>query len=486
MRSQTAIFSKLVKDFMRDPPLQVGSGVPCRDVVDEMANRTASCAIVTDASGKVLGIVTERDVTARIAYRVDGATSIDDVMTTPVMTIAEDDYLYRAISRMRRRGLRHMPVVNNGKVLSGMLDLHDALAMGSEQLMGQIDRLTAPDTLDGLKMIKSAQVELAEELFEDDLPATEIQALITDINCGIYRRVIESSLRAMEDEGWGAPPIAFSAIVMGSGGRGENYLFPDQDNGFILADYPDEDHDRIDRFFIELAERMCRDLNEVGFVYCNGYVMAVNPLWRKTISQWKEQVNLWSRKRGAVAIRLSDIFFDFQSVWGEHALADDLRAHVTETIQRNHLFLQDMYHEKANHNVALGLFGRFMVEKENKTYKGQINLKHTGTIPLVEAVRLMALREGIPETSTVRRIEALHRKGVLDDSEFQYLIDAFRLITTLLLRQQVDNFRAGRVVGNYIPPKALSRFGRERLKNSLKAIDALRKRVRTEFTADVF
>ena len=31
---------------------------------------------------------------------------------------------------------------------------------------------------------------------------------------------------------------------MGSGGRGESYLFPDQDNGFILADYPDAEHTR--------------------------------------------------------------------------------------------------------------------------------------------------------------------------------------------------------------------------------------------------
>ena len=41
----------------------------------------------------------------------------------------------------------------------------------------------------------------------------------------------------------------------------ENFLYPDQDNGFILADYPDADHNRIDAFFIALAARFTHDLD---------------------------------------------------------------------------------------------------------------------------------------------------------------------------------------------------------------------------------
>ena len=62
----------------------------------------------------------------------------------------------------------------------------------------------------------------------------------------------------------GAPPVPFCVIVMGSGGRGESYLYPDQDNGFILDDYPDDQHTELDAFFIKLAERMTRDLDMVG------------------------------------------------------------------------------------------------------------------------------------------------------------------------------------------------------------------------------
>ncbi|MEE8393127.1 MAG: DUF294 nucleotidyltransferase-like domain-containing protein, partial [Rhodospirillales bacterium] len=442
MRSQTAIFSKLVKDFMRQVPLSVKTGAPCRDVIAQMAAGSASSATVVDSAKRPIGIVTEQDITRRVSFQVSPTAPIDSVMTAPVITIGEGEYLYQAIGRMRKRGLRHMPVVGLNGALAGILDLHDAMFVASERLMDQIDRLTHEGTLEGLGKIKSAQVELARGLFADNLPAPEIQALLTGVNNGIYLRVIDISLREMAEQGWGEPPVPFAAIVMGSGGRGENYLFPDQDNGLILGDYSDSEHNRIDAFFVELSERMTRDLDKVGLPYCNGYCMATNPLWRKTLKQWIGQVDLWSRKRNLVAIRLSDIFFDFQPVWGDRGLAASLRREVTELVKANHFFLQEMYRETADHNVALGLFGGFITERDKEEYKGQVNLKHTGTLPLVEAVRILALREGVEETPTLERISKLNALGVLDANEADELANAFGQLTNILLRQQIKDFRS--------------------------------------------
>ncbi len=157
--------------------------------------------------------------------------------------------------------------------------------------MGQIDTLAREDSVEGMIQIKAAQVELADQPFEDNLPAPEIQALLTHINNDIYRRIVDLNRSAMEAEGYGRPPVEFCVIVRGSGARGENYLNPDQDNGFIIEDYPDDRHSEIKAWFIELAERMVRDLDCVGFPLWNGYVMATNPLWRKTLPHWIEQIN---------------------------------------------------------------------------------------------------------------------------------------------------------------------------------------------------
>src|SRR6185436_9295277 len=115
----------------------------------------------------------------------------------------------------------------------------------------------------GLAATKAAEANLAAELLDEGVAAPEIQRFLTDINCDLYRHLLDGALASMKDEGWGEPPVRFCALVMGSAGRGENFLDPDQDNGFILEDYPDDAHCAIDRFFVELAERTCRDLDAI-------------------------------------------------------------------------------------------------------------------------------------------------------------------------------------------------------------------------------
>jgi len=486
VQSQTKIFYRLVQDFMRQAPVAVPDDTTVQDLLGHMAAAGASSVLVVDKDGRLAGIVTERDIVCRVALRSIGAESVRAVMTMPVETVAATDFLYAAIARMRRFGWRHMPVIDAEGRPVGIIDLVDALAVAAEQIVRQIERITREGTLDGLREVKAAQVDVAAELLKDNVPVPDIQALISDINRGIHQRIIDAHLEAMRQDGWGEPPVAFTLIIMGSGGRGENFLAPDQDNGLILDDYPDEQHARIDRFFIELAERLTRDLNTVGFPYCNGYVMATNPMWRKTRAQWKDQLVLWGRRRSTIAIQLSDIFFDFQAGCGRIDFARELRRHANAMVKNNPAYLREMEHELHEHGVALGWFGRLVTEKEKEEHKGKINLKHAGTLPLVGSVRLLALGHGVEETSTLARIKALRAAGLLGDNEADYLRGAYNHVAYLLLRQQLEDYRAGRPVSNYVHPDALSKREKDILLDSLKAIDGFQRRVHSDFTGDVF
>ncbi|MCG8354576.1 MAG: DUF294 nucleotidyltransferase-like domain-containing protein [Kiloniellales bacterium] len=486
MHSLTKIFSELVKDYMREPKVVTRAAAPVSELIGRMTAAKATSALVVDEAGRLRGIITEQDVTRRIALRCQGEEPVADVMTSPVRSIGADDYLYYAIARMRRFGWRHMPVIDAEGRPVGLIDLNRALAVAGDPILRQIEAVTHEGSLDGLRQIKAAQVELAEALFDDNVPAPEIQALITHINNDIHRRVLEANLAAMEEEGRGPPPVPFALIIMGSGGRGENFLYPDQDNGFILDDYPDEAHSRIDGFFIELAKRFTRDLDAIGFPYCGGYVMATNPVWRKTRSQWRQQVGLWGRKRSTIAMQFSDIFFDFRFGAGEAAFVRELRQTVTQLAASSPALLAELHQESSRIGVALGWFGRFVTEKDKPEHRGKINLKHSGTLPLVTSLRLLALRAGLEETNTRRRIEALQTRGDLGDDEADYLLGAFRHITALLLRQQIADFKAGRQVSNYVHPDGLSEREKDMLVDSLKAIGELVKKVRSEFTAEIF
>ncbi len=483
---RTAAFSELVRDHMDPPPPRLGTGASCGEAVRTMRESQASSVLITDDEGRVRGILTERDVVRRLAYRRDAGLRAEGVMSAPVHTIGEDDYLYHAIAAMRRRDLRHMPVVDRADRVTGVLHLHKALAAASCRLMEQIDQLTHEESLEGLGQVKSAQVEVAEELFEERVPAPEIQALLTQINNDIYRRVLELYQEQMVAEGWGPLPVGFCTIVMGSGGRGESFLFPDQDNGFILAEYPDQAHGRVDGYFIELASRMTRALDQVGIRLCRGHVMATNPLWRKTLAQWRIQLRHWLTTAHPNVLRLTDIFFDFEAVAGDAGLARTLRNLLTPMVRRHYGYLQALQQAQAGHGVALGLFGRLAPDPSPGPHKGELNLKYHGLLPLVEAVRLLALREGVPETSTLARICGLQEVGVLNADEQDYLSGAFEVLTRLVLRQQLDDYRSGREVSAYVAPHSLSSRDQDMLKDSLRAIQDLKDRVRMEFTADIF
>ncbi|MAY67856.1 MAG: hypothetical protein CMM77_12085 [Rhodospirillaceae bacterium] len=487
MEPRTAIFRMLVGEVMAPSPPSLPSSAPMAEVARIMAESGASGVVLTDPDGRPQGIITEHDIARRVLFQAAAETPASQIMTRPLRVIAQTEYLYQAIAIMRRTGLRHMPVVDPAGRLSGMLDLDVTLGMASRTLMDQIDSLTQDSDVAGLAQIKQAQATLADQLLQDNLPAPEIQALLSNINLDIYRRVVDGAIDAMAAEGLGPPPVGFSVIVMGSGGRGESFLFPDQDNGFILEDYPDDRHTEIDAWFIDLGERMTRDLDAIGLPLCKGFVMATNPLWRKTLSQWKAQISLWSRKRGTTMLRLCDIFFDFRSAWGRADLADDLRRHVVETARGNHMFLREMFEDDQDHGPAIGWFGRFITMKESDAagYKGYLNLKHSGTLPLVEAMRLLCLREGFAINPTLERLQALEERGVLAKDEADYLRGAYRHISHLLLRQQITDFQVGRPVTNYVHPRSLTRREADMLKDSFEAIRRLRDRMRGEFTGDV-
>lgn len=480
-----AVFSRLVRECMKDAPPTVHPSTQCGEALRIMREFPASSVVIATQEGRPIGILTEQDVVRRITFMNSADTRVSEVMTSPLRVIHDEDYLFHGIAVMQKFGLLHMPVLDRSGHLTGILDLHDALTGASTRIMDLIERLTHDETPEGLKLVKEAESEVADALLRDSIPATEIQTLLTQINNDINRRVLDIILNELNEEGWGGPPVEFDMIVMGSGGRGESFLFPDQDNGFILTDYPDRQHPAVDSYFMEAAERMGVMLDSVGIPRCRGYVMAVNPTWRKSLSQWYVQIDNWLETPNPTTLRYIDIFFDFQHVSGKEDLAVLLRKHVTNAISQNHVFLREMQLVQQDHGVSLSRFGR-LVPDQDPPHKGELDLKYRGVLPLVEAVRLLALREGISMTSTLERIGALHASGVMSYSERDSLSKAFQNLTTFILRQQIRDFNNKSQVSAHVSPDSLSGSEKDDLTDSLHAINELRGRVHSEFTGDVF
>lgn len=397
--SPAAALTGSVTAAMNPAPPGFDPATPLAEVLPAMTGPHVSAVLALDAQGSPVGILTERDVTRRVAFRLPPEAPLSAAMTAPVTTCPADAGLWRAVALLRPGRLRHLPVVGADGRCVGMLHRDDTLAAASGRLLTHLDALAGEDAA-----IKAAQAGVATALLAEGVPAQEVVGLVSGINLDLHRRVLDRALAAH-----GGSPVPFTLLVMGSVGRGESLLRPDQDNGLILADYPDAQHDAVDAWFRPFTEAFNTGLDAAGFPLCPGGIMARNPLWRKTLPQWRHQFEYWANRRAGAALLFSDIAFDFRAAAGDPAPAEALRAHLGRVLQASPALLAAMAAQNSSLTVGLTLWGGFTDDEPGPGTR--TDLKLHGLMPLVAATRLLALRDGIAPTGTAARIAALAARG---------------------------------------------------------------------------
>jgi CBS domain-containing protein len=452
---------------------------PLFGLVARMREAGETAALITDARGRIAGVLTAGDLLERALFVLEPDQLVSAALRHRVPVLHVQDRLYRALAEMRRQRRNCLPVVDAAGRPIGLIRLETVLGSGFDGLLGELAPAVTSESRPPSPDARAAQANLAAALLAAGEPAMEVIALINALNDDVAAAVLREALAGMAEAGWGGPPVSFAVLMMGSAGRGESLLHPDQDNGVILADHADAEHESIDRFFIELAQRFTRGLEQAGFPLCEGNVMATNPLWRKALARWQAQVNGWVRARGNQEIMLTDIFFDFRAISGPHELAAALRRHVTMAARDNLPFLAQISWLQKDHASSVDLFGQLIAK--DGAEGDAIDLKLRGTKPLVEIVRLQALKNGVEATGTAARLVALAEAGVLADEDAGRLSEDVAFLLELLLRHQIERISAHRVPDNCVKLESLGRPERERLARVFRDIDRWRQRLVADY-----
>lgn len=111
------------------------------DAIRLMLDERVGAITVVDSDNVVAGIFTERDVLRRLALsgRDPAATSIREVMTTPVELATEETTEAEALSVMLERHYRHLPIVDPQGRLLGMLSIRHLLFSRIDDLVRQLE-----------------------------------------------------------------------------------------------------------------------------------------------------------------------------------------------------------------------------------------------------------------------------------------------------------------------------------------------------------
>lgn len=95
------------------------------DAIKLMAEKTIGSLLVMDGN-ELKGIVTERDYARKVIVkgRSSESTEVGEIMTADVLTASPQETVNQCMTTMTERKIRHLPVVDDGKV-TGMISIGD-------------------------------------------------------------------------------------------------------------------------------------------------------------------------------------------------------------------------------------------------------------------------------------------------------------------------------------------------------------------------
>jgi CBS domain-containing protein len=449
-----------VRELIRAEPLLCDPSTTVKDAAQRMIDSGVTCAVVD--LGHQLGIVTDRDVRARVVAAGAGPeTTLSEVMSAPAWTVAADRTGTEALLEMLDHGVRHLPVLDAQRRLIGVLD--DVDLMASERrapfrLRGEIAR--ADDTA-AVAEATSGLSDMVVALHDADLPVAAISRAIASVHDAAIRRLIDLAHGDL-----GPPPVPYTWLATGSYGRFE--AFPSSDVDSALAwDGPDEDLE-LRRWMQVLAKRVLADLSACGFEADTKGAVASNPLFARSIEAWAEAADGWiedpDRDRGLI---LLCVVVESDPVWGATTAAERISNAFARSPRRN-LLLRRLAQAALATRPPSG-FRRQRVLFWGEERKA-LDIKRGGLMPIEELARWSGLAAGVGAASTRARIEASEAGGTLSSEHAAILRDAFELVCELRMEHQVDQLRRGEAPDNLIYPAGLTLLTRTALKEAFRAV----------------
>jgi CBS domain-containing protein len=123
-----------VQDLMSSPVITVTLTETMKEVATIMSKNDIGSIVVTGSKEKLVGIITERDIVKRLTAlnRLPSQVKVEDVMSSPVITIASDKDIKEAAMSMKEHGIRRLVVVERGKIIGIITsrDIFDEMVTG--------------------------------------------------------------------------------------------------------------------------------------------------------------------------------------------------------------------------------------------------------------------------------------------------------------------------------------------------------------------
>lgn len=458
-------------------PLSCKVDTTIKEAAIKMSKQKVGCIVVVDNKKIPKGIITNSDIKNKIATGLFSIhASVKEIMSSPVITQTKNLTVLDAQLIMIKQKVGHLCITTDGtsnSKLIGILTNHDVLASLGNNPTVILKEIKKAKRTNEIRKARNKANQLLKSYLEQNIPLSHISKIISEINAGVTTRVVELSLKKMET----SAPVKFSWLALGSQGREEQLLYTDQDNALIFEDVDEENYDDTKKYFLKLAGHITKSLHKIGYEYCPAEMMASNPKWCLSLTEWKNQFDKWIINADEEAILLTSIFFDFNHLYGESSLPKELTKSIFKTLNNKNLLFTYLGKEAIASPSPLGFFKQFLVEN-NGEHKDTFDIKKRALMPLINSARLLTLSNNISEiNNTAKRFEKMAEIEPQNKELFQSCSYAFKALLKFRTKQGILHNNSGQ----FIKLESLTKEEKLKLKRCFKPIREIQEAISLKF-----
>jgi CBS domain-containing protein len=138
------LISQILKEKVIQGVLTIAPGTPVSEAANILSSKGIGALLVSDDGLALRGIITERDIVRELGKRGRGCLNdpVDDLMTREIVSCSPGDRALRVLQLMTEGRFRHVPVMEDGKIL-GMVSIGDVVKGRLDELSAQNESLKA-------------------------------------------------------------------------------------------------------------------------------------------------------------------------------------------------------------------------------------------------------------------------------------------------------------------------------------------------------
>jgi len=439
-----------VSDAYMHLPSIVDENTSIKEAIEKSIEDEMSSMIVQ--RGNEYGIVTDSNIKKDVLLTGKSLNdSIGDIATFPLICVQKDTFLFSVLLLLLKHKIKRVGVLEGG-TLVGILNQMDMLSFFANHSHVVAVKIDKAKNIDELRDASEDVNKTIKALYNKSLKTAYIAKMVSELNSKMYEKLFTFILpKELQTK--------CALLVMGSEGRDAQIVKTDQDNALVIA------NDTEVEVYRPYMKQFTKELIRFGFPPCEGNVMVSNPDWCKSQNDFHTQIKQWFEGNNKDDYMDLAIFFDAKCVAGESELFVELKEKVFTLANQRDVFMAYFAKNTLLFETPINMFSSL------RTKEGGIDIKKGAIFPIVQGIRSLALENGVQSNTTVKRIKALHEKGILQKEMSAELIEALGLLSRLRLQAHIEKQKSGKKLDNIVNVSAFSKIERDMLKDSFTIVN---------------